>query len=273
MESFSLTPAAMMRSLLSHRSLIKTLAWRDIVGRYRGSWLGIGWSLLHPLAMLALYSFVFGTVFKSRWSQVGNETEPHFALALFAGLLIFNLFGECLNRAPNLIVGNANYVKKIVFPLEIMPWVVLLSSMFNVLISLIVLCVGHLVVGDSIPWTIVLLPLMMIPLSLFILGSAWFVSALGVYVRDIGQLTGVVVTMLLFLSAVFFPLSALPPKYSSIMELNPLVPIIEGSRSILVFGVIPKLLPLVKTTLLGIFVAYLGFVWFQKSRKGFADVL
>jgi lipopolysaccharide transport system permease protein len=266
-------PAQICTSLFHHRSLILTLVKRDVLGRYRGSILGLLWSLLHPLVMLGLYWFVFGVVFKSRWSSDGASQEPHFALALFAGLLIFNIFAECVNRAPSLITSNVNYVKKVIFPLEILPCVALLSALFHAAVSLVILCFAHLVINQAIPWTVLLAPILIVPLCLFSLGLGWLLSSLGVYLRDIGQLTGVFTTILLFLSAIFFPLSSLPPSYASILSLNPLVYIIEASRSLLVTGVIPSLGSWVVVTVCGFIVAQIGFVWFQKSRKGFADVL
>jgi lipopolysaccharide transport system permease protein len=263
----------MFACLIHHRNLILTLVKRDVLGRYRGSLLGLLWSFLNPLVMLGLYWFVFGVIFKSRWSVDGAAKEPHFALALFAGLLVFNIFAECVNRAPTLITSNPNYVKKVIFPLEILPWVALLSALFHAIICVSILCLAHLVVNQSIPWTVLLAPILLIPLGFLSLGLGWLLSSLGVYLRDIGQLTGVFVTMTLFLSAIFFPLSALPASYASILSLNPLVYIIEASRSLLVTGIIPSLGSWVAVTVLGFIVAQLGFAWFQKSRKGFADVL
>jgi lipopolysaccharide transport system permease protein len=224
--------------------------------------------------MLAIYSFVFGVIFKSRWSAPSSGAEePNFATALFAGLLVFNIFAECVNRAPTLITANVNYVKKVIFPLEILSWVALFSALFHAAVSLFVLLLALLYLNGAIPVSVIALPLVVLPLALFALGFSWFISSLAVYLRDIGQITGVFTTVLLFLSAVFFPVSALPSQYSWLVNLNPLVWIVEASRVVLITGGVPALGQLTICTILGAAVAYLGFVWFQRSRRGFADVL
>jgi lipopolysaccharide transport system permease protein len=249
------------------------MMWREVVARYRGSWIGLAWSFFNPLLMLAVYTFVFSVVFKSRWSASGEESQSEFALLLFAGLIVFNLFSEIFNRAPGLVISNVNYVKKVVFPLEILPLVALGSALFHTLVSLIVLLLAQLVLRYSIPWTIIFFPLVLLPLLFASLGVAWFLSALGVYVRDIGQITGVLSTVLMFTSAVFYPLSALPEVYQPWLSLNPLALIIDESRKVLVEGVLPNWFALGLAFLVGLALAFSGFWWFQKTRKGFADVL
>jgi lipopolysaccharide transport system permease protein len=185
---------------------------RDVAGRYRGSILGLFWSLFNPILMLVIYTFVFSVVFKARWS-VDSDSKTEFALMLFAGLMIFNLFAECVNRAPTLVIGNVNYVKKVVFPLEILPWVSLGSALFHFLVSLCVWLVACVVLFGELQVTALLLPVVLFPLLMFILGVAWFIAALGVYLRDVGQIVGVLTSVLMFLSPIFYPLSALPVEY------------------------------------------------------------
>ena len=267
------TPAAMFTSFWRNRHLIWQMVRREITARYRGSIIGLAWSFINPLLMLAVYTFVFSVVFKARWGTGENESQAQFAIILFAGLIVFGLFAETVNRAPRQIISNANYVKKVVFPLEILSLVSLGAVLFHSMISLLVLLLAQLIINQSIPWTAVLFPLVLLPLIFTSLGAAWFLAALGVYVRDIGQITTVFTTVLMFLSAIFYPVSALPERYQVWLRLNPLVLIISESRKVLIFGSLPDWFWLGIAMLMGLAIAFSGFWWFQKARKGFADVL
>src|SRR5689334_1336371 len=269
----STTPAAMFRSLWHNRHLIWQMTRREIAARYRGSVIGLAWSFINPLLMLTVYTFVFSVVFKARWRTGGDESRADFAIILFSGLIVFSLFSEVVNRAPMQIVSNANYVKKVMFPLEILSLVSLGTVLFHTMVSLTVLLLAQLIINQSIPWTVVFFPLVLLPLILGSLGVGWFLAALGVYVRDIGQITAVLTTVLMFLSAVFYPISALPENYQAWLRLNPLVLIIAESRKVLVFGSLPNWSWLGMALLMGLGIAFAGFWWFQKTRKGFADVL
>ena len=266
------TPSAMFKSLWHNRLLIWQMTQRDIAARYRGSVIGLAWSFINPLLMLLVYTFVFSVVFKARWG-VEEESRSDFAILLFAGMIVFGLFAEMINRAPGQIVSNANYVKKVVFPLEILSWVSLGSVLFHSLVSLAVLLLAQLLINLSLPWTVILFPLVLLPLIFASLGGAWFLAALGVYVRDIGQITAVFTTVLMFMSAVFYPISALPESYQAWLRLNPLVLIITESRKVLILGRLPDWSWLGISLLMGLTIAFAGFWWFQKTRKGFADVL
>ena len=267
------TPAAMFASLWRNRQLIWQMTRREVVGRYQGSVLGLAWSFFNPVLMLIVYTFVFSVVFKARWNVSGDESKTDFAIILFTGMIVFNLFAEIVNRAPGLIIYNVNYVKKVVFPLEILSWVALGSVLFHSLVSLLVLLLAQFILNQSLPWTIVFFPLVLLPLILASLGAAWFLAAIGVFVRDVGQITGVITTILMFLSAVFYPLSALPERYQNLLKLNPLVLIITESRNVLIYGSLPDWSWLGLALLMGLAIAFAGFWWFQKTRKGFADVL
>lgn len=261
--------------------LIAIFVRREIAGRYRGSMLGILWSLLTPLLMLAVYTFVFGVVLRARWAGGGDAggaaaAEPsmaEFAVILFAGLIVFQLFAEVITRAPTLILTNANYVKKVVFPLEILPVVALGSALFHAGVSIVVLLVFRLMVFGVVPVTSLLLPLVLAPFCLLILGLSWFIAALGVYYRDINQFLGTLVMALLFLSPIFFPLSALPEWLRPWVALNPISFPVEQTRAVLIFGTLPDFAGLAAYTVFAIAIATLGYAWFQKTRKGFADVL
>lgn len=265
--------AAMVKSFWLNRSLIFTLANRDVVGRYRGSFMGITWSFFNPLLMLAIYTFVFSVVFKARWGIAAQESKVDFAIMLFIGMIIHGLFAECINRAPGLILSNVNYVKKVVFPLDILPWVAFGSALFHAAISLVVLIVTQLIFMGHIPLTAILLPVVMLPLVFATIGFAWFLSSLGVFMRDIGQITGIITTILLFVSGVFFPINSLPEPYRALMGLNPLAVTIEQGRNVLILGKLPDPLNWCVMMAVGLIIAWAGFAWFQKTRKGFADVL
>jgi len=272
MQNFSISPKEMVASLWRNRSLIKALAQREVVGRYRGSVLGILWSFFNPVFMLLVYTFVFSVIFKSRWSG-GSDSKTEFALVLFAGLIVFNLFAECFNRAPGLILANVNYVKKVVFPLEILPIVAVGSALFHAVISLGVWLIAYLILFGVPHITVLLLPLVVLPLLLLIMGVSWMLASLGVYLRDVSQFIGILTTALMFLSPIFYPASALPEEYRHLLLLNPLTPAIEQARDVLFWGKVPDMTILSIYLVGATLVAWLGFVWFQKTRKGFADVL
>jgi len=259
-------------SLWRNRGLLYTLIRRDVIGRYRGSLLGVLWSFLNPLLMLAVYTVVFGLVFGSRWPAYGSS-RVDFALVLFAGLLVFNIFSESVNRASGLILGHANFVKKIVFPIEILPMMVLGTALFHGAVSLAVWLVVFLVFRGVPPASALLLPLVLLPLLLFTMGVTWLLAALGVYLRDVGQLVGIATTALLFLSPVFYPAVAMPGEFRWLLIVNPLTPAVEATRGLLLAGALPDWSTLAGDLALGAAFAWLGFAWFQKTRRGFADVL
>lgn len=269
----SLSPGVALRQLVRHRVLLGQLVWRDVASRYRGSFFGLFWSVLHPLLMLAVYTFVFSVVFQARWEIGEGQPRTVFAVVLFVGLMVHALLGEVLNRAPTMMLAHVNYVKKVVFPLSILPVVVLGSALINLLISMGVLIVAMALLGMHFHPTFIAFPLVVMPMLPMLLGLAWGLSALGVYVRDIGQLTGIITTVLLFLSPIFFPIDALPAAYRPLIELNPLTLIIEESRKVLLWGQWPDWLALGRYALGASVVGWLGFAAFQSLRKGFSDVL
>jgi len=272
MRQFSASPFEMFASFWRNRSLIKASATREVLGRYRGSVLGILWSFFNPLFMLSVYTFVFSSVFKARWNS-GSDSKTEFALVLFAGLIVFNLFAECLNRAPGLILSNVNYVKKVVFPLEILPCVALSSALFHGAISLLVWLAAYAVFVGVPHATALYLPLVILPFVLLIMGLTWALASLGVYLRDVSQFIGIVTTSMMFLSPIFYPASALPENYRFLLYLNPLTPVIEQTRDVLFWGTTPDFGMIGIYLLITTTISWLGFVWFQKTRKGFADVL
>ena len=270
---FPVVPAEIAASLLRNRQLVWQLAKRDVIGRYRGSLLGLFWSLVNPLLMLAVYTFAFGVVFRAKWGAAEPASKLEFSMILFAGLIVFGIFSEFMNRSPGLVLANPNYVKKIVFPLEILPWVLLASSIFHALVSLVVLVVMLLVVQGFVPWTMVLLPVVLMPLIFLCLGLGWFLASWGVFVRDVGQIVGVITSALLFLSPLFFPTSALPEKIRPFLQLNPLSFPLEQAREVMLWGHTPNWGGLLLYGTACFVMMWLGFAWFQKTRQGFADVI
>lgn len=265
--------AALARSLWQHRNLIMQMTRREVVGRYRGSIMGLAWSFFNPILMLVVYTFVFSVVFKARWGTGDEESKTGFAIVLFVGMIVYGLFAEITNRAPGLILANINYVKKVVFPIEILPVVGLGAALFHTLVSLGVLLAAILLVNGSLAWTAVFFPLVILPLLVATLGIAWFLASLGVFVRDVGQTVGIFTTVLMFVSPVFYPVTALPEKFQIWLMLNPLTFVIEQSRAVMIFGKQPDWLELWIYAGASLAVAWAGFWWFQKTRKGFADVL
>lgn len=265
-------PLAVFTGFWGHRRLILRLARREIEAGYRGSFLGLLWLVLRPLLLLAVFTFVFSVVFQARW-QVPVGGKGHFALLLFAGLIVFNIFAECVNRAPGLILENPTYVKKVVFPLEVLPWVSLIGALFNALMSLGVLLVIYVFLLGIPPWTAVLIPVVVFPLVLLIMGLSWFLASVGVFIRDLRQIIGVITMMFLFLSPIFYPITALPEGLRQFIFLSPLTLILEETRAVLFWGALPDWRLWVAYTLIAWLVAWLGLAWFAKTRKGFADVV
>jgi len=265
-------PLALLASLYKNRILILDLIKREVVGRYRGSTMGLLWSFFNPVLMLAVYTFMFSVVFKARWVG-GSDSKVEFALIMFTGLMMFNLFGEVVNRAPSLILSNANYVKKVVFPLEILPVVALGSAAFHLLVSLLVWILFFLVFFALPSWTALQIFMILIPLMLLTLGLAWLLASLGVYLRDVGQIISVVTMVLMYLSPIFYPVSAVPEKVRELMSLNPMTYIVEDARNVMIFGKSLDWFHWGAWTAVSALIAWLGFAWFQKTRKGFADVL
>ena len=259
-------------SAWENRALILRLANREIEGRYRGSVLGIVWAFLVPLLMVGVYTFVFSMVFQIRW-ELPPGGQGAFALLLFSGLILFNLFSECVNRAPGLLLEHVTYIKKVVFPLEILPWVSMMVALFNATVSFLVLLVFYVFVHGLPPLTVLLLPFVLIPLILLTLGVVWFVSSVGIFLRDIRPLMGVLTTMMMFLSPIFYPLNAVPESYRALIQLNPLTLVLESSKKVLFWGQIPQWQFWVLYMILCVAGSWVGFVWFQKTRNGFSDVV
>ncbi|MDF1744843.1 MAG: ABC transporter permease [Gimesia sp.] len=270
--STSMSPWQMLQSLFVNHRLIYQMAKRDVIGRYHGSILGLAWSFFNPLIMLVVYTFVFSVIFKARWGT-GSDSKTEFALTLFVGMIMYGLLAECVNKAPGLIVGNVSYVKKVVFPLEVLPWIAMAATLFHTIVSLTVWGLFFVIVNQTFHWTALFLPLLFLPLIFFTMGLTWFLASIGVYLRDVGQITAVFTMVLMFMSPVFYPIANIPEKYHFILYANPLTFIIEQSRAVLMWGKVMHWEGFLILLACSLIVAWLGFAWFQKTRRGFADVL
>lgn len=265
---------AFLTSFQKNRHLIWQLAKRDIASRYRGSVLGLVWSFVQPLMMLTVYTYVFGVILKVRWGdRLSDDSEVAFAVILFSGLLVHGFFTECFTRAPLLILQNTNFVKKVIFPLEVLPYTLLLSALFHAAVSLLVLLCAHIALDKTLSVTVLLLPVVLAPLVVLTIGLTWLLASLGVFLRDIGQVTAVLSTVLLFISPIFFPIEKMPELVRGLVYLNPLSVIVDAVRAVTLYDEMPNWQALGIYTVVAVLVAQFGFWWFQRTRKGFADVL
>lgn len=261
-----------VKSIYRSRLLIEQFIKREISERYRGSYLGILWSFITPMIMLTIYTFVFSVVFNAKWGTTAETNKLEFAMVLFAGLIVFNIFAEVITKSPSLITNNPNFVKKVVFPLEILSIVSLGASLFQAIISLGILFLLMIIVG-TVNWTIILFPIILLPFCLITLGISWILASLGVFIKDIGQIINLLVSALMFLSPIFYSVSIIPKEFQIIYWFNPITYVVEDARRVIIWGELPHWNWLCIEMLIGIIVASLGYIWFKKTRKGFADVI
>ena len=266
-------PVRLGRTLWVHRSLIRQLTWWEVARRYKGSYLGLLWALLNPLLLLAIFTFVFSVIFKAKWGVAISESRLEFALTLFCGLAVFNFLSESLNNAPGAILAHPNYVKKTPFPLEIIPLANVLSSLIHMLVSLGILVMGVLIFMKIFPWTLIFVPVLLFLLLSLTLGLTWLISSLGVFIRDMNYAVGFFTAALLFLSPIFFPITAVPKDFQFIMLVNPLSAYMEASRRIFLWGQSPNWLWLGEAGLFSIAILIFGYGFFMKSKRAFADVI
>lgn len=256
-----------------HQALIRILTWREVSGRYRASLLGFLWSLLTPLMLLGVYTLVFGVIAPTRWPGAEEQGIGMFALRLLAGMVIHGLLSETLGQAPVLVTSQPNYVNKVVFPLETLAWVNLLSALFNSVMAMLVLIVLNAAFGTGVSWTLLAVPLILLPFILLLMGLIWLVAALGVYLRDINQIIGPLIMASMFLGPVFYPRSAMPAAVQPWLVLNPITVPIEQLRRVLFDAQWPQWTALGQYLLIAIAMYLFGLWVFTKLKKGFADVL
>lgn len=261
------------KTVLVNKHIISQLTLRESTGKYKGSIIGLGWSLFHPILMLSVYTFVFSVIFKSRWAASASQNQFDYAIIMFVGIIIHGVLSDVLNKASTLITSNVNYVKKVVFPLEILPIISMGSALFHACVSLGVLLIACLLVNGKLYATILILPIIIIPFLLLVLGLAWIVASLGVFIRDTSQTISIITLVMLFLAPVFYSAEVVPEKYQFLLKFNPLTFIIEQARNVIIFGKLPNWNGLFIYSLISLVIFWIGYAWFQKTKKGFADVI
>lgn len=259
--------------LWTHRELLWQFTLRNVELRHKGSHLGLIWSFLSPLLMLALYVLVFGYIFGGSFGVLPHETRVDYGLGIFFGLTLFHFVAEVLGSSPGIIVGNPNFVKKVVFPLEILPAANVLGAVFHMLISLALLLIGIVALGPGLATTALWLPVILLPVILLLLGVSWFFSALGVFFRDVGQIMQFVTMTLMFSSAVFYSAHKIPPAAWTWMRFNPVLLAIELARDAALWGRPINGNHLIYLYAVGLAGCYLGHAAFRKMKPAFADVL
>jgi lipopolysaccharide transport system permease protein len=272
MQKLSTSPHEIFKSAWRNKTLINALVTRDIVERYRGSYIGLLWAFINPLIMLLVYTFVFSIIFKSRWPGIG-DSKVEFAMILFAGLIVFNFFSECVVKSTSTIASNINYVKKVIFPLEILVVVNMGSALFHFLIALVVWITIYIICLGFPYLTLIAVPVVLLPLLLFTLGVTLFFSSFSVYMKDFNQFSNIIVTVLMFLSPVFYPIEVVPEEFRFIFQLNPLAYAVSSFRNAIFFGTLPEFKYYLIHFLFSLLTVAAGFAWFQKTRKGFSDVI
>ena len=261
------------RNLRRHGTLIQQFVKRDVLSRYRGSYLGMLWSLLRPLSMLALYTVVFGYIFQSKLGNHPNESKLDFTLALFCGLILFDFLAECTSRAPTLVLSSPNYVTKVVFPLEILPVMAVGAALTQLVISFVPLFIGLVCAHGTIPLTALYLPVLLVPLILLCLGLTWLLASLGVFVRDINSVVPVLLMIVLYASAIFYSISKVPPGLLPIVLYNPLAVVIDEARNAVLWGVPPDWPHYSLMLAVSFVVLVVGYAFFMRTKNAFADVL
>jgi lipopolysaccharide transport system permease protein len=269
-----LNPVAMSRNLWSHRSLMWQLAKRDLLVRYRQTKLGLLWSVLTPLLMLAVYTFAFAVVLGARWSRDSQESKAQFALIMFCGLLLYNLFAEVVVRAPGMVVGCPQYVKRVVFPLEVLVPAGLITALINMLIGYVAWLVGWFLLNHTLPHpSAAWFPLVLLPVCLITVGLGWLLASLGVFLRDVGHAVQVLLQIMFFATPIFYSIESVKPPYRLALQVNPLSHAVEDARQVLMWGGTPNWYWWAFTMIAGGLLAVLGYAFFMKSKRAFADVI
>lgn len=262
-----------LKDLWKNRQLIKNFSQREILSRYKGSFFGLFWSFLTPLIMITVYTFVFSVVFKGKWGQTSSTNPYEFAVIMFCGLIVFNIFNETVNRAPTLITSNVNYVKKVIFPLEILPLTVLVSSLLHASISVVILLIATNIFIKISTFTVILGLIILVPLIFLTVGVALILAALGVYVRDISYTVTLLTNVLFYITPIFYPIEAVPVFLQKFMYLNPLTVIVNDFRRVMIWGESPNWTQLGIMFVVSYFIFTIGYFFFKKIQRGFADVL
>lgn len=269
-------PAVLCGDLWRHRDLISQLTVRTVAQEVKGSYLGVLWTLFTPLLMLAVYSVVFGMIFGARFDESPGSGPVDYVLGLFLGLTLYGMVADMLGSAPRVILNNPNYVKKVVFPLEALPASVAGAALYRFAVTMVLVLAGVLLLGNGLTWQALWFPLTLMPVVLMALGLAYLLSALGVYYRDISQVTGVLSMVLLYASGVFYAAEKVrlgAPGIWSWLQFNPVLLSIDSSRRVLLWGSSPDAWHLGWAWLCGLALCLGGYAVFRRLRYGFADIL
>ncbi len=254
-----------------HAELIFSLARRELVGRYRGSVLGVLWALVTPFVMIGIFTFIFAGIFGARFGSTGSHWD--YALYLFCGLLPWTMFQETVQQSANTIVSKANLVKRVVFPLETLPVAQTLSSAGNQMIGTIALLIACIVLRRQFHLTVIWLPVLLIPQLVLALGVAWLIASLGVFLRDIAQGVALLLTAWFFLTPIIYPESVVPGQFRTLIKINPFTPLISSYRRTILEGLGPDWQGLAYFALFAMVCFLFGYWWFARTRKNFADVI
>lgn len=269
-----LSPRAFARSFWQRRELLSTFSRIELYSRYHGSQLGVLWGLVTPLVTLAVYTFVFSVVFKPSWAGGGQAGGvAGYALTLFAGLMVFEVFAGCVNRTPRLLSENVNFIKKVLFPLEILPVGSLFAVSLESLASMLLVAAGVLATTGSLSWTALLAPLAYVPLGMFTLGVCWFLAPVGVFLKDLGNVVGVAVQLYFFATPILYPLSAVPEPWRGVLAFNPLHPVVDHLRRTIIWGQAPDFAALGAATAFSALVMLAGYSFFVNVKRLFADAV
>lgn len=272
-QSFLSAPGDVARTIGSSRLIVRLLVRRDILGRYRRSVFGTAWTVIQPLMMFAIYAYVFSVVFQVRFPSRVPEVEIEYGIILFSGLMMHVFLAEVLVRSPMLVLENVNFVRKVIFPLETLSVVAVLTGLFGLAINLAILLLALLAYGHALHPTVLLLPLVWAPFVLLTLGLSWFLASLGVFLRDTGQVIGILSTVLLFGSTILIPVDLIPEGLRDLVQFNPLTLVVDETRNLVLWGHLPDWAALARYAVVAIAVAWVGAFWFARSKKGFADVI
>jgi lipopolysaccharide transport system permease protein len=272
-----LSPVTLMANMRANWTLVVQFSKRELMSKNKGSSLGIVWTIVHPLLMLAVYTFVFAVVWQAKWGMgggTGEESKAQFAISVFCGLIVFDIFASCVGPSTGLIVNNSNFVKKVIFPLEVLPVSLLGAGLCIGGISTSILLIANGVLNSKVSETLYMFPLVLVPLMAWTMGLSWLVASLGVYLRDLRQVVaGVLLPVFFFATPIFYPPERVPAGFEWVVTWNPMAPVIDASRRTLLYGQVPDWMPLGVVTLVGFIVLQLGFAFFMKSKRSFADVL
>lgn len=253
--------------------LLISLTRRDIDRRYKDSLIGSLWSLIIPFVLLAIYTVIFSTIFQAKWAGMEVSGKVDYAVILFVGLIVYNIFAEAITRAPSCITSQPNFVKKVVFPLELLPGVAVLSALYNGMTSGLALLVVLAFSSFGLNWHLLLFPVILLPMLLLTTGVSLFFASLGVYLKDTDQFASMFARVLQYLTPVLYPSTLFPGMLGELMRASPLAVQVEQLRALIVFGQLPEILPYLYSTGLSVLVFAGGSWWFQRTRKGFSDVL